>query len=222
MVAKKNDNKVDVAESKKAVVAKKSAKPSVKKTAISKLKAEVKDVKESKTESQNIQSEKKVIKDNKMVSAPKAFLLKTDNKKVQNVGKIGEVKNGVASATGHRKRAIAKVFCKEKSGKLAISVNNLDYKDFFTKLIHQDIVFAPFALLGVKTGYVVNAEVFGGGKSGQADALKLGLSRCLSLLSEEYATMLRKHSFLTRDARKVEPKKAGLKKARKKEQFSKR
>ena len=204
-------------------------KKAVEKTAIKKLKTEVNKVKnEIKKEKENIETEKKQeIKQNKNNEVVKKsgnnISLKINSKeKVQNVGKIGEIKNGIAYATGHRKRAIAKVACHEKSGKMSVVVNDLDYKKFFTKLLHQDIVMAPFALLGIKTGYVVNAEVFGGGKSGQADALKLGLSRCLAVLSEEYAQILRKNSFLTRDARKVEPKKAGLKKARKKEQFSKR
>lgn len=222
MVSKKEDVKKTSKSSEKVVSKKKTTvKKGVEKTAIKKLKSEVDKVKIE------VEKEKKVVEnDAKQSPKPtqtKQVLLKVNSKdKVQNVGKIGEIKNGVAYATGHRKRAIAKVSCKEKSGKLSISVNNIDYKQFFTKLLHQDIVMAPFALLGINTGYVVSAEVFGGGKSGQADALKLGLSRCLSVLSDEYAQILRKNSFLTRDARKVEPKKAGLKKARKKEQFSKR
>ena len=222
MVVKKDETKKNKANSKKTSI-EKNVKTSAKKSAINKLKAEVKDVKETKKKDQDSQKQQMSSEqENKNAPTAKSFSVKIDNKKIQNVGKIGEVNNGIARATGHRKRAIAKVICKEKSGKLIISVNNMDYKQFFTKLLHQDIVCAPFALLQIKTGYTVNAEVFGGGKSGQADALKLGLSRCLSLLSKEYSTILRKHSFLTRDARKVEPKKAGLKKARKKEQFSKR
>ena len=216
MVAKKESAEKKVSSKK---VATSSKKTSIEKTASKKLKAEVKEVKKE------IQKEEEKVEKTPAVEVkkPKMFFLKSSTeKKEQNQGKIGVVENGVARATGRRKRAIAKVSCKEKTGKLAISVNDLDYKQFFTKAIHQDVVFSPFALLGIKTGYVVNAEVFGGGKTGQADALKLGLSRCLALLSEEYAQLLRKKSFLTRDARKVEPKKAGLKKARKKEQFSKR
>ena len=128
----------------------------------------------------------------------------------------------VIRATGRRKQSIAKVACAKTTGDIVISVNKMEYKKYFTKLIHQQAVFAPFALLGIKNGYVVNAEVFGGGKTGQSDALKLGLSKCLALLSEEFSAILRKNSYLTRDARQVEPKKYGLKKARKKEQFSKR
>lgn len=213
---KVSNSKVLVSKTKKELA-------TTKKSAVSKLKAEVKEVKKEKQKkdltSINDQSAENI--DKSKISKAHVFTIKSNEKK-QNHGKIGEIKNDIARATGHRKRAIAKVSCSKNNAKLAISVNNLDYKRFFTKLIHQNIVMSPFVLLDIKTGYVVNAEVFGGGKSGQADALKLGISRCLSLLSEEYSKILRKNSFLTRDARIVEPKKAGLKKARKKEQFSKR
>ena len=246
MVTAKSDKEKDVkakaSVSKKTSVTKSAAKKtSIEKTAINKLKKEVKKSvakvdeslsKDSTSENRGVEevankstSRVAVDKNNeaKQKEQKYSFLKSSNDKQLQGESKIGEVKNGVARATGRRKRAIAKVACREKSNaKIAISVNDLDYKQFFTKLIHQDIVYAPFALLGIKTGYVVNAEVFGGGKTGQADAMKLAISRCLALLSEEYAQLLRKASFLTRDARKVEPKKAGLKKARKKEQFSKR
>ena len=130
--------------------------------------------------------------------------------------------SGAIRETGRRKTSVAKVALVAKSGDLQITVNGLDFKQYCTKLIHQDIVFAPFAVLGVANGYVVNVATNGGGKSGQADAIKLGLSKCLASASDEFNVILRKHSFLTRDARQVEPKKYGLKKARKKEQFSKR
>ncbi len=151
-------------------------------------------------------------------SVKKISSQKTVVKKEKNVS----LKGDIVRQTGRRKTSIAKVACGKASGDIVINVNDLDYKKYFTKLIHQQTVYAPFALIGIKTGYVVNAEVFGGGKTGQADALKLGLSKCLSILSQEYNAILRKNSFLTRDARRVEPKKYGLKKARKKEQFSKR
>ena len=208
------------------------------KVAVKKLKDSVKKVKEEKEKADSgsekqakVQEKKEVVAEKKKVSSVEVKKIFGANKNKissvsvagKSVGKIGEVKNGIARATGHRKRAIAKVACQEK-GKdpVKISVNKLDYKSYFTTSVNQQVAFAPFALLGIKTGYVVSAEVFGGGKSGQADALKLGISRCLSLLSEEFNAILRKNSYLTRDARKVEPKKAGLRKARKKEQFSKR
>ena len=224
MVAKKSEDKKSIGRKSATKVAGKVAK----KKAVSKLKTEVNETKKVATKSvTGVQKQDVVEIKNEQVKKKEITKIPLSNAIVkqnghQGQGKIGEIKNGIARATGHRKRAIAKVSCGEKSGQLSISVNDLDYKEFFTKLVHQEIVCAPFVLLGIKTGYVVNAEVFGGGKSGQADALKLGLSRCLAVLSEEYAKILRKNSFLTRDTRKVEPKKAGLKKARKKEQFSKR
>lgn len=161
----------------------------------------------------------------KTIDKQTIIVKKTANKNVAE-NKITKKKmntsGDVIRATGRRKKSIAKVACAQTSGDIVISVNKMEYKKYFTKLVHQQSVFAPFALLGIKNGYVVNAEVFGGGKTGQSDALKLGLSKCLALLSEEFSAILRKNSYLTRDARQVEPKKYGLKKARKKEQFSKR
>ena len=225
MVAKKSENKKFVGKKSATKVADKV----VKKKAVSKLKTEVNKTKKESTKSvakiqkqEIIEIKDEQVKKKEITKMPLSSNTFVKQNGYQGQGKIGEIKNGIARATGHRKRAIAKVSCGTTSGKLSISVNDLDYKEFFTKLVHQEIVCAPFVLLGINTGYVVNAEVFGGGKSGQADALKLGLSRCLAVLSEEYAKILRKNSFLTRDTRKVEPKKAGLKKARKKEQFSKR
>ena len=183
----------------------KSVKKAPVKSASAKVKSAVKETKKPvKAVSADTKIEKKV--------APKAPAKK----------KAGKSGSGAIRETGRRKTSVAKVALVARSGNLQITVNGLDYKKYFTKLIHQDIVFAPFALLGITGGYVVNIATNGGGKSGQADAIKLGLSKCLANSSEEFNITLRKHSFLTRDARQVEPKKYGLKKARKKEQFSKR
>lgn len=193
------------------MVAKKgeTAGKSVKKTSVKSASAKVRSVvKDKKKPAKAVSADTKVEKK----AAPKASAKK---KTVKSGG------NAIRE-TGRRKTSVAKVALVAKSGDLQITINGLDYKKYFTKLIHQDIVFAPFALLGVANGYVVNVATSGGGKSGQADAIKLGLSKCLANSSEEFNTVLRKHSFLTRDARQVEPKKYGLKKARKKEQFSKR
>ena len=160
---------------------------------------------------------------NKNVVVAKKVTVKSEKKNADKIIRTKTISSGnIIRATGRRKQSIAKVACAKASGEVVISVNKVEYKKYFTKLTHQQAVFAPFALLGIKNGYVVNAEVFGGGKTGQSDALKLGLSKCLSLLSEEFSAILRKNSYLTRDSRQVEPKKYGLKKARKKEQFSKR
>ena len=167
---------------------------------------------------------KSVVKETKKPAKAVSADTKIEKKVAPKAPKKKSVKSGSGAIreTGRRKTSVAKVALVAKSGDLQITVNGLDYKQYFTKLIHQDTVFSPFALLGIANGYVVNIATNGGGKSGQADAIKLGLSKCLANTSEEFNVMLRKHSFLTRDARQVEPKKYGLKKARKKEQFSKR
>ena len=201
----------------KKTVAKKSTSTANKTTKIASSK--VKKAVDKKAEAKTVKVRQQ---DSIVVSKKSDVLVKVEKEKKSIKDKKVANKADIIRATGHRKTSIAKVACGKKEGDISISVNDLDYKKYFTKLVHQQIVYSPFALLGIKTGYVVNAEVFGGGKTGQADALKLGLSKCLSLLSEEFNTVLRKNSFLTRDARQVEPKKYGLKKARKKEQFSKR
>lgn len=187
------------------------------KTASAKVKKVVKE-----TEKKEVVAKKETPKATKEVKviAKKNTKVQGESKKVK---KTTSKKGEVVRATGKRKTSVAKVACFVKDGeKVSILVNELDYKKYFTKLLNQDAVYSPFALIGVNTGYVVEAEVNGGGKTGQADAIKLGISKCLAMLSEEYGKLLRKNSFLTRDARQVEPKKYGLKKARKKEQFSKR
>lgn len=221
---KKSKTKATTSSNKKEAPKVTSKSAVAKKTAIKKLKAEVKKAKqETKLATVTKEVSKTNQKKENTIQKVSSFTIKAVNaKNNQNKGKIGEIRGNVIRATGHRKRAIAKVTCKNTGDKISIVVNGLDYKKFFTKLLHQDTVFSPFELLSIKTGFTVDAKVFGGGKTGQADAFKLGLSRCLSLVSEEYEKLLKKNSFLTRDSRKVEPKKSGLKKARKREQFSKR
>lgn len=204
--------------------AKKSAGSAKKTTATKTASAKVKKIVKEQTKEGVVVKKEKVAE--KKVAKKVEIATKKDTKvqgKSKKVQKVSSKKGEVVRATGKRKTSVAKVACFVKNGeKVSILVNELDYKKYFTKLLNQDVVYSPFALLGINTGYVVEAEVNGGGKTGQADAIKLGLSRCLALLSEEYSKILRKNNFLTRDARRVEPKKYGLKKARKKEQFSKR
>lgn len=201
----------------KKTVAKKSTSTSNKTTKIASSKVKKAVGKKAETKAVKVRQQDSIV-----VGKKSDVLVKVEKDKKSIKDKKVENKTDIIRATGRRKTSIAKVACGRKDSDISINVNDLDYKKYFTKLIHQQTVYSPFALLGIKTGYVVNAEVFGGGKTGQADALKLGLSKCLSLLSEEFNSVLKKNSFLTRDARQVEPKKYGLKKARKKEQFSKR
>lgn len=124
-------------------------------------------------------------------------------------------------ALGRRKRAVARVRLIPGSGEWKINGRALE--DYFPNKLHQQLVNAPFALLDIEGRFDVVARIHGGGSSGQAGALRLGISRALNEIDREAnRPALKKAGFLTRDARAVERKKAGLKKARKAPQYSKR
>lgn len=126
-----------------------------------------------------------------------------------------------AGATGRRKEAVARVRIVPGSGQWTINGRTLD--DYFPNKVHQQIVSDPFATAGVSGSYDVIARIHGGGVTGQAGALRLGVARCLNAVDEEASRpALKKAGMLTRDARIKERKKAGLKKARKAPQYSKR
>ena len=123
-------------------------------------------------------------------------------------------------AIGRRKSSVARVYMAE--GKGSITVNNKDYKEYFnTATLHYKLEQA-FNLTDTAGKYDVNVNVVGGGITGQAEAIRLGISRILSEISQENRTALKPEGLLTRDPRMVERKKFGQKKARKKFQFSKR
>ena len=125
------------------------------------------------------------------------------------------------AAVGRRKQAIARVRLVPGSGN--ITVNGRELAEYFPNKLHQQLINDPFKVLDLLGGYDVIARITGGGPSGQAGALRLGISRSLNLIDEENnRAILKKAGFLTRDARVKERKKAGLKKARKAPQFSKR
>ena len=130
------------------------------------------------------------------------------------------VATGPATGTGRRKEAIARVRIVPGSGNWTINGRSLD--QYFPNKVHQQIVNEPFVLLGLEGQWDVLARVNGGGTTGQAGALRLGISRALQTANIEYRPALKKAGFLTRDARATERKKAGLKKARKAPQYSKR
>ncbi len=124
-------------------------------------------------------------------------------------------------ATGRRKEAIARVRIVPGSGQW--SLNGRTLEDYFPSKIHQQLVKEPFLVAGVEAAYDVIARVQGGGPSGQAGAVRLGIARCLNGVDAEASRpALKKAGMLTRDARATERKKAGLKKARKAPQYSKR
>lgn len=122
--------------------------------------------------------------------------------------------------TGRRKSSVARVFLTPGSGK--ISINDKTIKEYFGRDTSRMIVVQPFEKLDMKDQWDVKCTVVGGGNTGQAGAIRLGISRALLESDEELRKPLRAEGFLTRDARKVERKKVGLRKARRAVQFSKR
>ena len=132
-----------------------------------------------------------------------------------------EISDTPGAATGRRKEAIARVRIAPGTGKWTVNGKALD--DFFPNKVHQQIVNDPFRVLQVEGRYDVIARVHGAGVSGQAGAIRLGISRALSEIDTEgNRPSLKKAGYLTRDPRAKERRKAGLKKARKAPQYSKR
>lgn len=127
---------------------------------------------------------------------------------------------GRSYATGKRKDAVARVWIKPGSGK--ISVNGKEMNAYFARPVLQLIVRQPFGIAGVDDQFDVVATVKGGGLSGQAGAVKHGISKALQLYDPSLRGALKAAGFLTRDSRVVERKKFGKRKARRSFQFSKR
>ena len=125
-----------------------------------------------------------------------------------------------AYATGKRKNSIARVWLKRGSGEIKINGKTLD--KYFSRPVLQMIVNQPLDVVKADNSYEIMASVKGGGLSGQAGAIRHGISKALSLYDQSNRPPLKKVGFLTRDPRVVERKKAGLAKARRSYQFSKR
>jgi small subunit ribosomal protein S9 len=126
----------------------------------------------------------------------------------------------IINTIGRRKTSIARVYV--TPGKGEIIVNDRDLKDYFISEIHQTLVKQALAALKLESSYDVTVNVEGGGVTGQAEAVRLGIARALVEISAENKPTLRKEGFMTRDSRMVERKKPGRRKARRKFQFSKR
>jgi small subunit ribosomal protein S9 len=125
------------------------------------------------------------------------------------------------SAVGRRKEAIARARLVPGTG--TYLVNGRTLEEYFPNKLHQQLINDPFKILDLLGSYDVSAKITGGGPSGQAGALRLAIARSLNEIDRENnRAALKKAGFLTRDARVIERKKAGLKKARKASQFSKR
>ncbi len=125
-----------------------------------------------------------------------------------------------AYATGRRKNSIARVWLKRGGGGISINGKSLD--KYFSRPVLQMIVNQPLNVIQSEDGYEIMATVKGGGLSGQAGAIRHGISKALSLYDQSNRPALKKVGFLTRDPRVVERKKSGLAKARRSYQFSKR
>ncbi|MFZ9087859.1 MAG: 30S ribosomal protein S9 [Pontimonas sp.] len=124
-------------------------------------------------------------------------------------------------AVGRRKEAVARVRLTPGTG--LITVNGRSFEDYFPNKLHQQLITDPFTVLKLGGAYDVSARITGGGPSGQAGALRLGIARALNEIDRDNNRAdLKKSGFLSRDARVKERKKAGLKKARKAPQYSKR
>jgi len=126
----------------------------------------------------------------------------------------------LTQTTGRRKEAVARVRLRPGSGK--ITINNRTFEDYFPSPTHRMIASEPLRLAELESAYDVDATIDGGGSAGQAGALRLGIARSLVTLDPDSRALHKKAGFLTRDAREKESKKAGLKKARKAPQYSKR
>jgi small subunit ribosomal protein S9 len=128
--------------------------------------------------------------------------------------------SGSGNATGRRKEAIARIRIVPGTGQWKINGRTLE--NYFPNKVHQQLVKSPLALFDGVEQFDIVARITGGGVSGQAGALRLGIARALLVVDAENRPTLKKAGFLTRDARVTERKKYGLKKARKAPQYSKR
>jgi small subunit ribosomal protein S9 len=124
------------------------------------------------------------------------------------------------NAIGRRKAAVARVYLSDGKGK--ITVNDRDYKEYFGAETLQYVITQPLVALNAADKYDINVNLDGGGIRGQAEAIRLGITRALIQLDAENKPVLKANGFVTRDPREVERKKPGRPKARKRFQFSKR
>ena len=126
----------------------------------------------------------------------------------------------ITHAIGRRKTSVARVYLKPGKGKIVI--NNKDYKEYFATMLLQSKIEQSQNTVSMSKSFDMKINVFGGGLTGQAEAIRLGIARALVKINEDNKSALRKDGLITRDPRMVERKKPGQRKARKKSQFSKR
>ncbi len=126
----------------------------------------------------------------------------------------------LSQTTGRRKQAVARVRFRPGTG--TIKINRREFEEYFTSASHRMAVTDPLRLTNTAESYDIDATIDGGGVSGQARALRLGIAKALCVLDPEHRPTLKRSGLLTRNAREKESKKYGLKKARKAPQYSKR
>ena len=126
----------------------------------------------------------------------------------------------VITATGRRKTSVARVFLRQGKGR--ITINDRTLQEYFGRETARMIVMQPFEVTQTNGGFDIDVNVNGGGSSGQAGAIRHGITRALMELNPDFRTPLKKAGFVTRDPRAVERKKYGRHKARKRPQYSKR
>ena len=129
-------------------------------------------------------------------------------------------KNEIWNATGRRKSSVARVLM--SAGKGSFTINRRDVKDYFGRQSLKIMLEQPLSILDIKGRYDIIVNVNGGGLSGQAGAIRLGIARCLEKINPDHRSSLKEAGMLTRDSREVERKKYGQPGARKRFQFSKR
>jgi small subunit ribosomal protein S9 len=154
--------------------------------------------------------------DKKKPAAKAAATTKTTTKKSPKASQGAPLAHGV----GRRKKSVARVWLRRGSGQIV--VNGLPSTEYFDTAVTRDTTLTPFKIVPTGTNYDVSANVVGGGKNGQADAVKLAIARAMVSLDEGIRTTLREHDLLTVDARNKERKKYGQRGARRKFQFVKR
>jgi len=167
--------------------------------------------------------EVKELKESKAPKAVKAVKAPKVKEEVVKEKKKNSFEGEYFYAVGKRKTAVAqiRIYSNEKAGGKGI-VNEKEMEKYFPLKRLQDTILSPFLICGKENQFDFSVKVNGGGFNAQADAIRLGISRALLICDEGFRKTLRTAGFLTRDARKVERKKPGKKKARKSPQFSKR
>jgi len=198
---------------KKEVAKKAPAKKTTTKKATAKPEVKVETVKHRTTKTATVAD---VAKET-VVATPKAAPKKATAPKKEKATKDAK---GRVYATGKRKTSIARVWLSAGKGKIV--VNGKDYEEYFRRPILQMVINQPFGVAKREGAYDVFATIIGGGLSGQAGALKHGISKALVIAEPELRTVIKQAGFLTRDSRVVERKHYGHKKARRSFQFSKR